>query len=95
METREASAATGLHPVELCVYSVLSNDLDGIYKSVNDLRESQALLLVKLRQLRNSLKEEQVFYSEEDGLMDEIVRLKNLKIRADALVKTYKSLSGA
>ncbi|SCU94126.1 LAFA_0F20032g1_1 [Lachancea sp. 'fantastica'] len=95
METREASLATGLHPVELCVYSVLSNDLDGIYKSVNDLRESQALLLVKLRQLKSSLKEEQDFYSEEDGFREEILRLKDLKTRADALVKTYKALSDA
>ncbi|SCU86567.1 LAME_0D06722g1_1 [Lachancea meyersii CBS 8951] len=95
MDTRDVSSATGVHAVELCVYSVLSNNLDGIYQSVNDLRESQALLLIKLRQVKNSLKEEQDFYNEQDGLRDEIARLKGLKLRVEALLETYKSLSDA
>ncbi|SCU88252.1 LADA_0E09076g1_1 [Lachancea dasiensis] len=93
MEPHEVSTATGLHPIELCVYSVLSNNLDGLYQSVNELRESQALLLVKLRQIRTFLKDEQDFYDEQQGLTDEIRRLKAIKVRTEALVERYEALS--
>ncbi|SCV05483.1 LANO_0H08482g1_1 [Lachancea nothofagi CBS 11611] len=95
MEPQDISTAANVHPVELCVYSVLSNNLDGIYQSVNELRESQALLVVKLRQIRASLKEEHDFYTESEGLRDECNRLKELKERTDALVEKYKALLNA
>lgn len=95
MEPVEVAAAAGVHPLELCVYSILSNNLDGIYQSVNELRESQALLVVRLRQIRDSLKQEQDCYMQNLGLSDELARLKGLKVRVDKLVEKYAMLLDA
>lgn len=92
MEPQEVAAAAGVHPIELCVYSILSNNLDGIYQSVNDLRESQALLVVRLKQIRNLLKEEQEYYNEEEGLGVERERLEELELRVEKLTQKYKKL---
>ncbi|SCW02043.1 LAFE_0E12904g1_1 [Lachancea fermentati] len=92
MDPQDIAQAAGVSPVELCVYSILSNNLDGIYQSINELRESQALLILRLRQVRDSLKGEQEFLNQGQNLKVECERLENLKTRVDALVKRCVTL---
>lgn len=91
MEPRDIAAA-GIHPVELCVYSILSNNLDGIYQSINELRESQALLILRLKQIRGTLKNEHDILTNEGHLKNECERLDKLKLRVDRLVDRYDKL---
>ncbi|CAR27374.1 hypothetical protein ZYGR_0I06480 [Zygosaccharomyces rouxii] len=81
-----------VHPAELIVYSLLSNDLDGIYQSINDLRESQALLILMLRKIKNSLKEETQLLYDKSNWKDDNERLDSLRKRVDSLKSRFQSL---
>lgn len=81
-----------VHPAELIVYSLLSNDLDGIYQSISDLRESQALLILLLRKIKNSLKEESQLLYEKNNWKEDTDRLDALKKRVDSLNSRFQNL---
>lgn len=84
----------GVHPVELCVYSILSSNLDGIHKSINELRESQAELIILLRNIEGSLNiENDIIYDENsDDIKQSIKRVKDIKRRIDLLNKRLITL---
>lgn len=86
----ENSDSNGIHTVELCVYSVLSTDLDGIYQSINQLRESQALLVLLLRKCRNSLKSENELLYDKVAIGKTASKVKELEKR---LAKVTKRLN--
>ncbi|AET40125.1 Snn1p Ecym_5369 [Eremothecium cymbalariae DBVPG len=92
MDSRQIASA-GIHPIELCIYSVLSSNLEAIYQAINELRESQALLVMKLNQVRSSFQEEQEILREEGSLKEELARLHVLKRRVDKIVETYSALA--
>ncbi|GCE99106.1 bioproteinsis of lysosome- organelles complex 1 subunit snn1 [Zygosaccharomyces mellis] len=81
-----------VHPAELIVYSLLSNDLDGVYQSINDLRESQALLILMLRKIKNSLKEESQLLYDRSNWKGDNDRLDTLKRRVDSLRTRFWNL---
>lgn len=81
-----------VHPAELIVYSLLSNDLDGVYQSINDLRESQALLILMLRKIKNSLKEESQLLYDKSNWKEDNDRLDVLKRRVDSLRTRFWNL---
>lgn len=81
----------GVHPVELSVYSLISTDLDGINQSVTDLRESQAILILKLRHIRESVKREHNMMYEAEDLNTANAKLESLKRRVSKLEKRFKS----
>ncbi|CCE63639.1 hypothetical protein TPHA_0F01550 [Tetrapisispora phaffii CBS 4417] len=81
-----------VHPIELCVYSMLSSDLDGLYQTINELRNSQVLLILFIKKCRDSLKRENdVLYSAKD-LEESIIKLKNLTKRIESLRGKYNKL---
>ncbi|KAL3233711.1 Biogenesis of lysosome-related organelles complex 1 subunit SNN1 [Nakaseomyces bracarensis] len=89
-----------IHPIELSVYSVVSSDLDGLYQAINELRESQALLILKLRTVRDSLKHENELLFDEKSYnrsfkeMDELERrLSVITTRLDNLVAKSQKLT--
>lgn len=84
--------SSSLHPIELCVYSIISNDLEGVYQSINELRESQALLILRLKQIKSFIKNEQDFFKESNLLNEESKRLSLLVNRMNKLVERYKAL---
>ncbi|SCU97366.1 LAMI_0F09802g1_1 [Lachancea mirantina] len=92
MDPQEASSSTGLHPIELCVYSILSNNLDGVYQCVNELRESQALLVLLLKKVRTSVKEELDLYNQDTRLEEAERRLSALTLRVNRLLERYDEL---
>ncbi|GAV53366.1 hypothetical protein ZYGR_0AI06500 [Zygosaccharomyces rouxii] len=81
-----------VHPAELIVYSLLSNDLDGIYQSINDLRESQALLILMLRKIKSSLKEESQLLYDKSNWKNDNERLDALRKRVDSLKSRFQTL---
>lgn len=85
-----SSAQDGLHPVELSVYSLLSTDLDGINQSINELRGSQVILILKLREIRESLKREYNLLYEAEDMREATVKLEDLKKRTLALEQRFK-----
>ena len=84
-------AEDGVHPVELSVYSLISTDLDGINQSVTELRESQAILILKLRHIRESLKREHAMMYEAEDLKAANLKLESLKRRISTLEKRFKA----
>ncbi|SMN18654.1 similar to Saccharomyces cerevisiae YNL086W SNN1 Putative protein of unknown function [Maudiozyma saulgeensis] len=82
----------GVHPVELGVFSLLSADLDGINRSVTELRESQTILILKLRKIRESLKKEYGLLYEADDLNEANIKLMNLKKRIVLLDQKFKTI---
>ena len=88
----ELEGGSQVHPVELCVYSTLSTDLDTIYQSISELRKSQALLILYIRKVRDSLKKEnEVLYGVAD-LRGPIEKLKELTKRVNYLEMNYEML---
>lgn len=85
-------SSTGIHPVELCVYSILSSNLEGIYQAINELRESQALLVMKLNQIKSKFQEEQKLLDEQVSLKKEVEMMNTLTKRVDSLVNRYTLL---
>ncbi|AGO14205.1 AaceriAER412Wp [[Ashbya] aceris (nom. inval.)] len=86
-------ASAGIHPIELCVHSILSSNLEGIYQAITELRESQALLIMKFNQVKKSFTEEQELLQEEGSLKEELARMNQLKKRLDKLTELYAELS--
>lgn len=81
-----------IHSVELCVYSILSTDLDAIYQSINQLRESQALLVLLLRKCRNSLKTEHEVLYDKSGMESSGTKLKELERRLTKISKRVNDI---
>lgn len=88
----EDATKSGVHPIELCAYSLLSNNLESIYQSITDLRESQAVLILRMKQLRESCKNEQELIAEEGSLNKEMARVEVLEQKVDILSKRYERM---
>lgn len=88
----ENAEGNGIHTVELCVYSLLSTDLDGIYQSINQLRESQALLLLLMRKCRGSLKLENEVLYDKSSFDDSSHKLNELEKRMNKLIKRMNEI---
>lgn len=86
---------SGVHPIELCVYSLLSNNLESIYQSINELRESQAMLILRLKQIKAGSREEHELITAKCTLQEEIKRLKGLEKRTMELSKRYERILSA
>ena len=82
----------GVHPIELSVFSLLSTDLDGINKAVTELRESQTILILKLRKIRESLKDEYNLLYEAEDISKANLKLELLKKRILVLEQRYRKL---
>ncbi|CAH01671.1 Snn1p [Kluyveromyces lactis] len=91
----EDATKSGLHPIELCVYSLLSGNLESIYQSINELRESQAVLILRLKQLRETCKDEQDRINKYCSLNAEIERLDKLETKVDVVLKRYEKMVGS
>ncbi|CCF60142.1 hypothetical protein KAFR_0J00740 [Kazachstania africana CBS 2517] len=82
MSNRDEHEHTAVvHPVELSLYSLISNDLDEIFSSINKLRSVQALSILKLRSIRNSIQHENDLLSMESSER----RIQRLLERLEAL----------
>lgn len=81
-----------VHPVELSVYSVLSSNLDGIQQSINELRESQAILIITMRKISRSLKQEDKLLYDSTEFKRVSKELNSLESRLKVLHKRYSKL---
>lgn len=88
----ENAEGNGIHTVELCVYSLLSTDLDGIYQSINQLRESQALLVLLMRKCRGSLKLENEVLYDKSSFDNSSHKLNELEKRMSKLMKRINEI---
>mgnify|MGYP003365619126 FL=1 len=82
----------GVHPIELSVFSLLSTDLDGINRAVTELRESQTILILKLRKIRESLKDEYTMLYEAEDINEANLKLNTLQKRIHLLDQRYKNI---
>ncbi|CAL9727829.1 biogenesis of lysosome-related organelles complex 1 subunit Snn1p [Monosporozyma unispora] len=82
-----------VHPVELSVYSIVSSNLDGIQQSINELRESQAILIITMRKISQSLKQEDKLLYESEDFKLWSKELTSLESRLKVLYKRYSKLS--
>lgn len=83
---------TSIHPIELSVYSVVSSDLDGLYQAINELRESQALLIIKLRTVRDSLKQENQLLFDEKQYNESFKEVGELEKRLGSIATRLSNL---
>lgn len=81
-----------IHPIELSVYSVVSSDLDGLYQAINELRESQALLIIKLRTVRDSLKQENELLYDEKQYNKSFKEIDDLEKRLNSITTRLHEL---
>lgn len=81
-----------IHPVELSVYSILSSNLDGIQQSINELRESQAILIITMRKISQSLDMEDKLLYNTDEYKLWCKELNLLEKRLTKLNKRYSKL---
>lgn len=86
------SEVQGIHPVELSVYSLVSSDLDNLYQAINELRESQALLILKLRTVRDSLRLENELLFDSNEYKAQFKELNNLQKRLQKITLRLKDL---
>lgn len=82
-----------VHPVELSVYSMLSSNLDGIQQSINELRESQAILIITMRKLNQALGQENKLLYESEEFKYWSQEIINMEKRLKVLNKRYAKLS--
>ncbi|AQZ10455.1 SNN1 (YNL086W) [Zygosaccharomyces parabailii] len=92
MQTDETAECNAVHPAELIVYSLLSNDLDGIYQSIGELRESQALLILMLKKMKSSLRDEMQLMYDKSTLKEADNRLENLEKRVQILQSRFHDI---
>lgn len=81
-----------VHPIELSVYSILSSNLDGIQQSINELRESQAILIITMRKISRSLELENGLLYSVDEYKRWCKELNHLENRLKKLNKRYSKL---
>ncbi|KAK5960084.1 Snn1p PWA37_002576 [Arxiozyma heterogenica] len=81
-----------VHPVELSVYSILSSNLDGIQQSINELRESQAILIITMRKISQSLDMEERLLHDINEYKLWCKELNHLEKRLKKLTKRYSKL---
>lgn len=81
-----------VHPVELSVYSILSSNLDGIQQSINELRESQAILIITMRKISQSLDMEERLLHDMNEYKLWCKELNHLERRLRKLTKRYSKL---
>ncbi|KAG0664324.1 hypothetical protein C6P44_001053 [Monosporozyma unispora] len=75
------------------VYSIVSSNLDGIQQSINELRESQAILIITMRKISQSLKQEDKLLYESEDFKLWSKELTSLESRLKVLYKRYSKLS--
>ncbi|AQZ14267.1 SNN1 (YNL086W) [Zygosaccharomyces parabailii] len=92
MQTDETAECNVVHPAELIVYSLLSNDLDGIYQSIGELRESQALLILMLKKMKSSLRDEMHLLYDKSTLKEADDRLENLEKRVQVVRSRFHDI---
>ncbi|KAH3901442.1 Snn1p SCDLUD_002936 [Saccharomycodes ludwigii] len=82
-----------IHPIELSAYSIISNNLDSLNQSIAELREFQALMIVKLKSLIELETDKFRLYKAEIHYQQEIIKkLSLLEKRLDKLIKKYETL---
>ncbi|CCC71163.1 hypothetical protein NCAS_0G02760 [Naumovozyma castellii] len=84
-----ATEADEVHPVELSVYSIMSSELDELYQSIDDLRQSQALLVLTLRKLRDSLRSEHSILQDKTEMIQPLNQMKELDERLAKIRKRF------
>lgn len=85
-----------LHPIELTAHTLLSGSLDHLNENFKNLNQSQVILYTRLRLIEDRLK---LFYTvieqnqaEPDEFKEIVLRIKSLKKRLLASVKTLKKV---
>lgn len=87
------STTNNVHPVELSVYSILSSNLDGLQQSINELRESQAILIILLRKQKSLLNSELDILYDKEQFKEWGARMKSIEKRIKNLTKRYNKVN--
>lgn len=82
-----------VHPVELSVYSVLSSNLDGLQQSINELRESQAILIILLRKQKQLITDELEILYDKEQFKQWGKQIKSIEKRIKLLTKRYNKVN--